>query len=98
MAVKPLTMTVTQERVLTDNQTVPREVDCRHHWIIAPPNGPTSLGTCIFCGTWGDFPNSIDQTVSSEVSEHLAVRLRGTTIWDKIISSSQSNCQMFRNL
>ena len=62
--------------------------DCRHHWIIAPPNGPTSLGICIFCETWGDFPNSIDQTVSSEVLEHMAIRLTRTTIWDKIISES----------
>lgn len=52
------------ERVFTDNRTITEEVSCRHHWIIAPPNGPTSLGICKNCGTWGDFPNSTDSALA----------------------------------
>ena len=32
---------------------------CRHHWVIASPNGPTSQGVCKFCGTEREFRNSL---------------------------------------
>ena len=31
---------------------------CRHHWLIECPHGPTSLGTCKLCGAQKEFPNS----------------------------------------
>ena len=33
--------------------------DCRHHWMIDRPNGPTSRGTCTLCGETSEFMNSI---------------------------------------
>ena len=33
--------------------------DCRHHWKIESPNGPTSRGECVLCGEEGEFKNSI---------------------------------------
>ncbi|MBI4305503.1 MAG: hypothetical protein HY678_04210 [Chloroflexi bacterium] len=32
---------------------------CQHHWQIASPNGPTSIGTCKLCGEQREFRNSI---------------------------------------
>lgn len=32
---------------------------CVHHWVIDPPDGPISKGTCIRCGTGKDFYNSM---------------------------------------
>ena len=33
--------------------------ECRHHWIIESPNGPTSQGVCKLCGERGEFRNSM---------------------------------------
>lgn len=33
--------------------------DCAHHWVIEPPNGLTSRGTCLKCGAVQDFRNSV---------------------------------------
>ena len=33
--------------------------DCRHHWMIESPNGPTSQGVCKLCGQRGEFKNSM---------------------------------------
>ena len=30
---------------------------CQHHWVIEPPAGPVSKGTCRSCGEERDFPN-----------------------------------------
>lgn len=30
---------------------------CRHHWLIEPPNGPTSKGVCKLCGEVKVFDN-----------------------------------------
>jgi hypothetical protein len=30
---------------------------CRHHWLIEPPNGPTSKGVCKICGEVKFFDN-----------------------------------------
>lgn len=32
---------------------------CVHNWIIAPPNGPLSVGHCTRCHAEREFPNSI---------------------------------------
>lgn len=30
---------------------------CRHHEIIEPPDGPTSVGRCIYCGHEKEYQN-----------------------------------------
>lgn len=32
--------------------------DCTHHWVIEPPLGLTSIGTCKRCGRIREFANS----------------------------------------
>ena len=32
---------------------------CVHHWIIEPPNGPTSKGRCKRCGEKKSFANTV---------------------------------------
>jgi hypothetical protein len=36
------------------------ESTCLHQWMIASPNGPSSKGTCLACGTEKEFPNYIE--------------------------------------
>lgn len=36
---------------------------CNHHWIIDPPNGPTSSGSCKLCGLKRRFPNSSEDSI-----------------------------------
>jgi hypothetical protein len=33
--------------------------ECKHHWLIESPNGPTSQGTCKLCGERAEFRNSM---------------------------------------
>ena len=33
---------------------------CKHHWMIVPPNGKTSTGTCTYCHEKKKFKNSIE--------------------------------------
>ena len=33
---------------------------CQHHWVVDPPAGPVSKGTCRSCGEGRDFPNHIE--------------------------------------
>ena len=33
--------------------------ECKHHWVIDQPNGPTSKGTCKVCGVKEEFRNSM---------------------------------------
>ena len=33
------------------------EIRCAHHWLIEPPQGPTSIGTCKICGETSEFEN-----------------------------------------
>ena len=33
------------------------EVSCPHHWLIEPPQGPTSIGICKMCGAIKEFDN-----------------------------------------
>ena len=34
-------------------------VECCHHWIIEPAQGPTSMGECLKCNSVREFNNSI---------------------------------------
>lgn len=34
--------------------------DCKHHWLVARPNGPTSEGICRKCGAQNTYPNVPD--------------------------------------
>jgi protein associated with RNAse G/E len=40
-----------------------RTVRCKHHWLIAEPNGPTSRGVCKRCGAVREFYNNPDAAV-----------------------------------
>jgi len=40
------------------------ESDCKHSWLIDPPNGPTSDGSCTVCGMKREFRNSYEYTPS----------------------------------
>ena len=42
---------------MTTEETV--ESGCEHFWMIASPNGPTSIGTCQHCGEKSEFRNSM---------------------------------------
>ncbi len=35
-----------------------KQSGCQHHWVIDPPKGPVSKGTCRSCGEERDFPNA----------------------------------------
>lgn len=46
-------------RIESEDGTRRAEPDqCRHHWFIQSPEGPTSLGRCKHCGAEREFPNS----------------------------------------
>jgi len=40
-----------------DNQTQQPQSQCTHHWVIDPPSGPISYGTCKKCGETKEFVN-----------------------------------------
>jgi hypothetical protein len=46
----------------------PPAEECRHRWLIATPNGPTSEGVCCLCGARRDFRNSSDDYIGDGVS------------------------------
>jgi hypothetical protein len=39
--------------------------DCRHHWVIESPSGPTSQGKCRSCGIIRTFKNAFDDLLPS---------------------------------
>ena len=41
-----------EEQVLVDDE-------CTHRWMIESPNGPTSSGRCLVCGSESEFKNSM---------------------------------------
>jgi len=53
-----------------------RPDECRHRWLIASPNGPTSEGVCRVCGARRDFRNSSDDYIS----DGTAGALRGSPL------------------
>ncbi len=48
------------ERERTEEDEGPR---CRHHWVIASPQGATSPGKCKICGEEREFRNSAADTI-----------------------------------
>ena len=38
---------------------------CKHHWLIEPPNGPTSNGVCKLCGEVKMFDNILSDLLSN---------------------------------
>ena len=51
-------MMVRQELTLEPVDVIPK-LQCRHHWIIEPAEGPVSQGTCQICHEAREFQNSI---------------------------------------
>tara|TARA_B100000029_G_scaffold326813_1_gene319247 strand:+ start:1213 stop:1455 length:243 start_codon:yes stop_codon:yes gene_type:complete len=43
-----------------DNKTGITDDGCAHHWIIEPPNGAVSQGSCKICGEQKEFRNSFE--------------------------------------
>ena len=42
--------------------------DCKHHWLIETPKGPTSPGRCKYCGAEDVFRNSSDDHIWEDAS------------------------------
>ena len=47
------------EKGLTVTEQEETLSDCKHHWLIESPNGPTSQGVCKLCGMQSEFKNSM---------------------------------------
>lgn len=41
---------------------------CRHHWLIEPPDGPTSEGVCKLCGARREFRTSSDDYIREDTT------------------------------
>ena len=37
-----------------------KQAECRHNWLIEPPEGPVSSGICRICGLTREFKNYIE--------------------------------------
>ena len=48
------------------------EETCVHHWVIAIPKGPHSLGKCKLCKEQRLFPNSVPDRVFGLTPYHLS--------------------------
>ena len=57
------TATAVMDEVMDEVAEEP-ESDCKHAWLIDPPNGPTSDGSCTVCGMKREFRNSYEYTPS----------------------------------
>ncbi len=55
---------VAAEVEVADEVAEEPESDCKHAWLIEPPNGPTSDGSCTVCGMKREFRNSYEYTPS----------------------------------
>ena len=42
---------------LTETMETKRDEQCVHYWVIDPPEGPVSRGTCKICGAEKEFRN-----------------------------------------
>lgn len=47
-----------RKTVVTKTERATRQAQCRHHWVIESPQGPTSMGMCKLCGAQREFSNS----------------------------------------
>ena len=59
------TATESEESVLD----IQSQEQCVHHWIIDPPDGPISKGSCKLCGAEKDFPNDLSYSWKEEKEE-----------------------------
>ncbi len=74
------TASVTQE---TTERQAP---DCRHHWLIASPDGAVSMGRCKVCGESREFHNSlVDSFWERDGSE------QGGASWNRSLRGSGSS-------
>ncbi|HEY8489877.1 MAG TPA: hypothetical protein VIO14_02685 [Dehalococcoidia bacterium] len=53
---------MTQQGPAVEERDPKPVASCRHHWIIAAPNGATSKGTCKLCGETREFRNSTEDS------------------------------------
>ncbi|GEM_PF-2420346 len=44
---------------MLEEEQVLVEDECTHRWMIESPNGPTSMGRCLVCGSESEFKNSM---------------------------------------
>ena len=51
---------VVQEAETIETVEILEKPACAHHWVIATPNGATSVGRCKVCGLEKEFPNSAE--------------------------------------
>ncbi|UCC60349.1 MAG: hypothetical protein JSW38_07470 [Dehalococcoidia bacterium] len=51
---------------MDNNENVPGsslpKAKCPHHWLIDPPQGPTSMGICKLCGATREFDNQYSKS------------------------------------
>jgi hypothetical protein len=54
---------------------------CAHHWMIAPPMGPASIGACRRCGRTKEFLNSTEAAMweRSDATERELERIVGNS-------------------
>jgi len=45
------------KEMITASQKTRVKTECRHHWVIESPSGPTSTGVCKHCGAVKEFNN-----------------------------------------
>jgi len=48
-----------------------------HHWLIEPPDGPTSEGTCMWCGQTKTFNNGLKQGLQGSDWKDYSVLVTG---------------------
>jgi hypothetical protein len=52
---------ISKDTEIEEIEVCPKAKDgSTHHWVIDPPNGPVSTGTCKKCGEQKDFKNSVE--------------------------------------
>ena len=52
---------ILHEEVREEAFEAQRVITCRHHWMIEPANGPTSIGICRNCREIKEFTNSVSE-------------------------------------
>lgn len=63
------------------------DMTCRHHWLIAFPQGPTSRGVCLFCGEEREFLNSRnDYGLERRVAAHTMYSTPGEKIGARLMA------------
>jgi hypothetical protein len=45
---------------ITESPAEKKQETCRHHWVIAAPDGPVSKGKCKICGEVKEFRNYLE--------------------------------------